>query len=643
LLVTRALRHLLPDLALGVRAAIATVLPFFLSIELGRPELMWVALGGWLGAIADPGGARRTRAQAIFAFAVLGGVIVAVGMAATRHPPLGGIVLATVVFGGALARVAGGAASTLGTLLAVTGAIAVCARGAALEAGALFAVGASWAVVLSSMIWPIRTHGPLRVAIADVYLELSRYVDAIAAGEMPWAEMARTHQREIRAALQAAHHEAVMIRARRSGETSHGANLRVLLGEAELQFFDLIAIAEHVELEGPASVLAVVADRYRAIATRVLAEPNEQARPPDRARPAPHASARARLLERLDATSAALVELVGREGPPPAARLTPSESRGLVAMLRDAMHAHSPALRHGVQVAAAALVALGFARLVSPAHMSWVVVTTIGVLQPYRAATFGRVIERVLGTIIGCSIAAVLVTALRNNAPALSIAMVPLSAAAVITRPRSYRLFVLFLTPVFVLMSDHLHGSWSTLEARVGDVIAGGMIAAVAAALLPTWERERLPSVLGVLCDTLIRHADEALAAWSDGRYHTVELVAVRRDVGAALENAEASLERMLSEPARRREDPQQAVFLLTYGRRLSGALTTLDVIEVRLTPDEIAGLRAYLGGVLARARAVVTGEPDPGEPPEPPEVTSPSQAIVRLLEYARLVGQIGR
>jgi uncharacterized membrane protein YccC len=643
--VTRALRHLLPDLTLGVRAAIATVLPFFLSIELGRPELMWVALGGWLGAMADPGGARRTRAQAIFTFAILGGVIVAVGMAATRYPPLGGFVLATVAFCGAIARTAGGAASTLGTLLAVTAAIAVTARGPALEAGALFGVGASWAVVLSSLIWPIRTHGPLRAALADVYLQLSQYADELAGGTAatPWSAVARTHQREIRAALQAAHREAVMIRARRSGETSHGANLRVLLGEAELQFFDLIALAEYVEIGGPSPVLRQLADRYRAIANRVVEEPTEHARPPDRVPSSGRASARDRLIERLDATSLNLVELAGREGPPPAARLTPSEPPDLITTLSDAMHAHSPALRHGIQVASAALAALGFARLVSPHHMSWVVVTTIAVLQPFRAATFGRVIERVIGTIIGCTIAAILVTGLRDNAIALSLIMVPLSAAAVITRPRRYRLFVLFLTPVFVLMADHLHGSWSTLEARVGDVIAGGAIAAVAAALLPTWERERLPLALGVLCDTLIRHADDALTAWSDGRYHTVELVAVRREVGAALENAEASLERMLSEPARTREDPQQAVFLVTYGRRLSGALTTLDVIEVRLTPDEIAGLRGYLGGVLTRARAVVTGAPDPGEPPEPPEVTSPSQAIVRLLEYARLVGQIGR
>ena len=45
-----------PDLAKGVRAAIATLVPFYLAGALHDPALAWVALGGWLLALADPGG-----------------------------------------------------------------------------------------------------------------------------------------------------------------------------------------------------------------------------------------------------------------------------------------------------------------------------------------------------------------------------------------------------------------------------------------------------------------------------------------------------------------------------------------------------------------------------------------------------------
>lgn len=347
-----------------------------------------------------------------------------------------------------------------------------------------------------------------------------------------------------------------------------------------------------------------------------------------------------RLLDRLDATSRDLVERARGDRPPAPPRVHPGEPRGLAAALRDAALTRSPALRHGVQVAAAAIVALVLARVLSPEHMSWIVVTTIAVLQPYPGATFGRILERVAGTILGCSVAALLVTAF-HGALALTIAMVPLSAAAVVTRPRSYRLFVLFLTPVFVLMADHLHASWATLLARIGDVIVGGAIALAATAVLPTWERMRLPAALAALCDALARHADLAFAAWSSGRYHTGEQVAVRREVGAALEHAEASLERMLGEPARTRDDPRQAVFLVTYGRRLSNALTALDAVEERFSPEDAAALRGYLDRVLAHARAVVAGAPPPNAPREPPELRA-SPAVARLLDSARLVARIG-
>jgi uncharacterized membrane protein YccC len=349
-----------------------------------------------------------------------------------------------------------------------------------------------------------------------------------------------------------------------------------------------------------------------------------------------------KLVARLDRTSRAAAALAGSKTAPPSFATPPPAARvQLISGLRDVDLRRSRSLRHGIQVACAAVIALVVARQVSPAHMSWVVVTTVGVLQPYAAATLGRAVERVVGTVIGCSLAALLVAAV-HSAMTLAVLLIPLSAGAVITRPRSYRLFVLFLTPLFVLMSDHLHASWGTLEARIGDVLVGASIALIAAAVLPTWERERLPEALAKLCDALSRYVDLAITAWQAGRHRSPELRLARRDVGVALEAAEASLERMLSEPARTREAADRAVFLVTYGRRFSSVLTTLDALGQHLDPDLAHELRDYLAAALARARAVVASAPaDP--PPEPPELPADSRELHRLVEYARLVAQLGQ
>ncbi|MBX3224056.1 MAG: hypothetical protein KF795_26310, partial [Labilithrix sp.] len=63
-----ALGVFVPDVARGVRAACATLVPFYFARTLGRHTLVWIALGGWLGTLADPGGARGSRAKTLASF-----------------------------------------------------------------------------------------------------------------------------------------------------------------------------------------------------------------------------------------------------------------------------------------------------------------------------------------------------------------------------------------------------------------------------------------------------------------------------------------------------------------------------------------------------------------------------------------------
>ena len=98
------LAALVPDVATGVRAAIVTVLPLFFSIRLARPELAWMAFGGWLATLTDPGGSRGLRARVLLAFSTLGALLVWSGQAAARSPPLAVLMLGSVAGAGSLLR-----------------------------------------------------------------------------------------------------------------------------------------------------------------------------------------------------------------------------------------------------------------------------------------------------------------------------------------------------------------------------------------------------------------------------------------------------------------------------------------------------------------------------------------------------------
>ena len=131
-----------------------------------------------------------------------------------------------------------------------------------------FALGALLALVVSSIVWPVWTHLPVRRAVAAVYGELASYLaDAertasrgSAVASATWTDLARQHHRLIRDAIENARSTALAGRARRQGETRFGGSIRALLGAAEVQFPVVTSLV--VELES-AQLSPIEAKRIR--------------------------------------------------------------------------------------------------------------------------------------------------------------------------------------------------------------------------------------------------------------------------------------------------------------------------------------------------------------------------------------------
>jgi uncharacterized membrane protein YccC len=305
-----------------------------------------------------------------------------------------------------------------------------------------------------------------------------------------------------------------------------------------------------------------------------------------------------------------------------------------VRSLRSAMQWNSPILHHAIRVALTCSVAYSVGRIASPTHSTWVTVTAIAVLQPYLGATLVRIVERVVGTVLGGAVAVLLMQTIddRRN---LALVMVPLAVGAVITRTRSYRLFVLLLTPVFVLVTDRWHPGIYTAGVRIADVAIGGVLAAIASLIAPSSEKARLPDALAQALDAITRYVQLSFEILPTDASHA-PLATARRAVGIAFENAELSLERMLAEPKPLRRGNADAAVLLTYGRRLTAALTSLA--ETQKTPPMPPEVEASVLAALAAVRAhVMTGATI--EQPVPfADVTPP---LDKLVHYAALLRQI--
>ncbi len=695
--LTARWRSVAPDVARGVRAAFVTLVPFYAATALARSELSWMALGGWFGTLADPGGPRARRARVLVTFVAMGTPLVFVFEELSRWRWLAAGALMALAFAMSLLRAVGGSAGTLGTFLTI---IAAIASGRTTISGAdavYWALGGTLALVVSSVVWPVWTHLPIRRAVALVYEELASYLEdaerasrTTGGSDANWTDLLRMHHRRIRAALEAAREAALAGRARRQGETQFGGTLRALLGAAEVQFPLLASLV--VEIESHETPLALEMTRLKALAAtnRAVAavlSSSDFRGPAARLRPIPRPAPTAAmsLAERLAARSEdaadlavdAVRSLAGvRNASAPVRRSAPQRpppgtptavaaavdtgafdgERGAPALrtrvraLRDALSLHSPFAEHALRVSLAAGAASLIGDVVSPSRAYWVTVTTLAILQPYPAATVKRASERVVGTLLGCVLALLITTTVRSPL-ALTILLVPLSVAAVATRPRSYRLFTFFLTPVFVLVTGHAH-DWHTAALRASDAILGGAVAFVAGVLVaPSSERRRLPDALSEALSCLSRYASAVLGALSTGhgRRGNERTDWARRATGLALGAAETALERLLAEPLGDRGYAADAMLLLTYARRLGTALTSIDVLA-QSDPHGAATAGAdvvadYLCAVLRTAAtfAIRGRSASDTHAPPPPTPTGIGAALERIVRWAALIAGIVR
>ncbi|WP_176234288.1 FUSC family protein, partial [Burkholderia cepacia] len=128
----------------------------------------------------------------------------------------------------------------------------------------------------------------------------------------------------------------------------------------------------------------------------------------------------------------------------------------------------------------------------------------------------------------------------------ISLVVFPLVCATMALRPVSYSLFVLFLTPTFVLVADFATPAANELGyalTRLGNNVLGCAIALAATFLLwPTREQIDIRGQLAAAIAANLRYLVDAIEA--PGRANR-EAERLRREAGLASNNAEEAFNRI--------------------------------------------------------------------------------------------------
>ena len=616
-----------PAFSLGLRAATATIAPLVLGEATHHPLFTWMALGGWLCNIVDPGGPHLLRARTMAAFAAAGSLVTALGTLASGSPVAGVALLFATSIGASLVRVGGDAAGAVGTATLIQLCIALGSPAPASDAIprlTMFFAGSALSTFLALVLWPVHAYRPARMAVAATYRDLAALARSIAQlsgdRERAWSTLLVQRPPQVRAQLETARVALGAVRRGRLADSARGQQLVVLFETADVLLGALIMAGEALaaQRDANASWLLPAAEAMERIAG-AIADEGEPPEPPalDGA-PAGAGEleqAHARILSTLQV--AARVAKALREGAPHEDELAPSEAEVPRTSVRAALAPDSALLRHAVRMAVTVCLGAAVAAALGVVKASWITIAVVIVLQPDSGSTVRKAVQRVVGTVVGAGVAALLGPVLRSPT-LIGVVLFPLSALGLAMRPLNYGLFTLLVTPVFLLMAEIVSRDWHLGRERVVDTLIGGGLALAAQLLWPSRERDQLPQRLAALFHRLREYLDEVLAdPESEPR--------ARRSFGLAAANADSSFQRHLGEVAEPPERVSTYMALLTYARRFRNAI----VMAVHSSEaDALRKSRPALDAALDDLAAAVRD----GRPPAPlPELPDSGPAMTRI------------
>jgi len=279
--------------------------------------------------------------------------------------------------------------------------------------------------------------------------------------------------------------------------------------------------------------------------------------------------------------------------------ISPDEWR-LAAVVSN-LRPESPVFRHALRTAVTAAIAYVVSRY-SPwtPHPQWIILTITAVMQGSLAQTLLRRNARVVGTLAGC-----FVVALLSMYPSTFF----LSACFLVASGVAHAFFGVRYSvtaggaAIMAVLQSHLAvpvSGFGTIE-RFADTVAGALLGWAATYVLPTWERKALPTVLQQATTAMRAYATEATALRGDAvgapRF-------ARQRAYDAIRAVSAIRTRSLAEP----EDVRVPLAPLTLWLTAAyGLMSSLSNLRLSLA---LHG-RSDGGANLAAAMAAVSGAID--------------------------------
>ena len=242
----------------------------------------------------------------------------------------------------------------------------------------------------------------------------------------------------------------------------------------------------------------------------------------------------------------------------------------------------SPIFRFALRVSMAISVGLLIGHwLPYAAHSYWIVLTIVIILRPTFSMTRQRRADRIIGTIIGCVVTAIVIRFVHSNIVLMAILFLSIVATPTFIYLR-YR-YTAIAVSLMILLQMHLVAPSNTnlVSERLIDTLIGAAVATVFSFVLANWEYQSLPRLVRQVLNVNLSYMQASFALLQGKCFDDFAYRIERKRLMDSLAALSSALVRMLDEPASK----QRAVEDIN-----------LFIVQNYLLVAHVAALRSILG-----------------------------------------------
>jgi uncharacterized membrane protein YccC len=298
----------------------------------------------------------------------------------------------------------------------------------------------------------------------------------------------------------------------------------------------------------------------------------------------------------------------------PDADLTPflTQQRYNIGLLVANLRWTSPTFRFALRVAMAISLGLVSAPwLPYKTHGYWTALTIAVILKPNFSMTRQRRADRLIGTLIGCMLTAVILRFVHTPAVLFGFLFVATAAGPTfLTIKYRYTAIAASMQALLLIGLTVPHGA-GAIEERLLDTLLGTLIATFFSYVLPSWEYQNVPGLIDAVRDANRQYVDSAADLLLKRAPDDFQYRVSRKRFMDSLANLSAALGRMLDEPAAKRRAPQELNRFTVQNYLLVAHMAALRFLLQRYADNlPRAEVDAALQAMFATVRASLATAP---------------------------------